>query len=167
MVVVNPNLPVKTLKELIELAKSKPGTLNYGHAGIGSQTHLAAENFLYATGLNIQNIPYKGEGPAITDLVAGQIYMATPNLPAAIGFINGGKLRALAVTGKERSPRFPMYPPWRRPFRDSKTSVGSDSWRRPARRNRSSNKINQDVSKVLIPPTFGPASSCRACHRRR
>jgi tripartite-type tricarboxylate transporter receptor subunit TctC len=110
VVVVNPNLPVKTLKELIELAKAKPGTLNYGHAGIGSQTHLAAENLLYATGLNIQNIPYKGEGPAITDLVAGQINMATPNVPAAIGFINGGKLRALAVTGKERSPALPNVP---------------------------------------------------------
>ena len=60
VVVVNPNLPAKTLKELIELAKAKPGSLNYGHAGIGSQTHLAAENFLYATGLNIQNIPYMG-----------------------------------------------------------------------------------------------------------
>ena len=110
VVVVNPNLPVKTLKELIELAKAKPGTLNYGHAGIGSQTHLAAENFLYATGLNIQNIPYKGEGPAITDLVTGQINMATPNVPAAIGFINGGKLRALAVTSKERSPALPNVP---------------------------------------------------------
>ena len=110
VIVVNPSLPVKTLKELMELAKSKPGTLNYGHAGIGSQTHLAAENFLYTTGLNIQNIPYKGEGPAIADLVAGQINLATPNLPAAIGFINGGKLRALAVTGKERSPALPDVP---------------------------------------------------------
>ena len=110
VIVVNPTLPVKTLKELIDLAKSKPGTLNYGHAGIGSQTHLAAENFLYTTGLEIQNIPYKGEGPAITDLVAGQINLATPNLPAAIQFINGGKLRALAVTGKERSPALPNVP---------------------------------------------------------
>ena len=95
VIVVNPSLPVNNVKELIELAKAKPGTLNYGHAGIGSQTHLAAENFLFSTGLNIQQIPYKGEGPAITDLVAGQINLATPNLPAAIGFINGGKLRAL------------------------------------------------------------------------
>ena len=110
VIVVNPSLPVKTLKELIELAKTKPGTLNYGHAGIGSQTHLAAENFLYTTGLNIQNIPYKGEGPAIADLIAGQINLATPNLPAAIGFINSGKLRALAVTGKERSPALPNVP---------------------------------------------------------
>ncbi len=110
VIVVNPSLPVKTLKELIELAKAKPGTLNYGHAGIGSQTHLAAENFLSATGLDIKNIPYKGEGPALTDLMAGQINMATPNLAAAIGFINGGKLRALAVTGKERSPALPNVP---------------------------------------------------------
>jgi len=110
VIVVNPTLPVKTLKDLIDLAKSKPGTLNYGHAGIGSQTHLAAENFLYTTGIEIQNIPYKGEGPAITDLVAGQINLATPNLPAAIQFINAGKLRALAVTGKERSPALPNVP---------------------------------------------------------
>ncbi len=99
VIVVNPSLPVNNVKELIELAKAKPGTLNYGHAGIGSQTHLAAENFLFSTGLNIQQIPYKGEGPAITDLVAGQINLATPNLPAAIGFINGGKLRALGSNG--------------------------------------------------------------------
>lgn len=110
VIVVNPNLPVKSLKDLMELAKAKPGVLNYGHAGIGSQTHLAAENFLFATGLDIKNIPYKGEGPAITDLVAGQINVATPNLAAAIGFINGGKLRALAVTGKERSPALPDVP---------------------------------------------------------
>jgi tripartite-type tricarboxylate transporter receptor subunit TctC len=110
VIVVNPSLPVKTLKELIELAKAKPGVLNYGHAGIGSQTHLAAENFLSATGLDIKNIPYKGEGPAITDLVAGQLNLATPNMAAAIGFINGGKLRALAVTGKERSPALPDVP---------------------------------------------------------
>lgn len=110
VLVVHPGLPVKSVKELIELAKAKPGTLNYGHAGIGSQTHLAAENFLFATGLQIQNIPYKGEGPAIADLVAGQINLATPNVPAAIGFINGGKLRALAVTGKERSPALPNVP---------------------------------------------------------
>jgi tripartite-type tricarboxylate transporter receptor subunit TctC len=110
VIVVHPSVPAKTLKELIDLAKAKPGTLNYGHAGIGSQTHLAAENFLYTAKLEIQNIPYKGEGPAISDLVAGQINMATPNMPAAIGFINGGKLRALAVTSKERSSALPDVP---------------------------------------------------------
>jgi tripartite-type tricarboxylate transporter receptor subunit TctC len=102
--------PYKTLKELIDAAKAKPGSLNYGHAGIGSQTHLAGENFLYATGLEIQNVPYKGEGPAIADLVGGQLTMATPNLAASISFINQGKLRALAVTSRERAPQLPDVP---------------------------------------------------------
>ena len=165
VVVVNPNLPVKTLKELIELAKAKPGTLNYGHAGIGSQTHLAAENFLYATGLNIQNIPYKGEGPAITDLVAGQINMATPNVPAAIGFINGqaaraGSDRQGALAGvtqcthrggnrsgvrKHRLVRL-MAPGTPQPIID---------------------KIHRDVAKVLDTTDMRARFSCREWRRRR
>ena len=110
VVVVNPAFPAKTLKEMIAMAKSKPGALNYGHAGIGSQTHLAAENLLYTAGIDMINIPYKGEGPAIADLVAGQINMVTSNLPAAIGFIKQGKLRALAVTSLERIKQLPEVP---------------------------------------------------------
>ena len=107
VVVVNPAFAAKTLKELIAMVKAKPGTLNYGHAGIGSQTHLAAENLLYTAGVDMINIPYKGEGPAIADLVAGHINMVTSNLPAAIGFVNQGKLRALAVTSGERIKQLP------------------------------------------------------------
>ena len=77
---------------------------------MGSQTHLAAENFLHAAKLDIQHIPYKGEGPAVAELVAGQTTMATPNLAAAISFINAGKLRALAVTSRERAPQLPTVP---------------------------------------------------------
>jgi tripartite-type tricarboxylate transporter receptor subunit TctC len=110
VVVVNPAFPAKTLKELIAMAKAKPGGLNYGHAGIGSQTHLAAENLLYTAGIDMINIPYKGEGPAIADLVGGQINMVTSNLPAAIGFINQGKLRALAVTSRARIDQLPGVP---------------------------------------------------------
>jgi tripartite-type tricarboxylate transporter receptor subunit TctC len=110
VIVVNPNFPAKTLKEFIDAARAKPGALNFGHAGIGTQTHLAAENFLYAANLNVISIPYKGEGPAMTDLVANQINMVTANMPGAIGFINQGKLRAIAVTGKERSPQLPDVP---------------------------------------------------------
>lgn len=110
VIVVPANSPYKTLKELIEAARAKPGGLNYGHAGIGSQTHLAAENFLYAAKIDVQNVPYKGEGPAVTDLVAGQTTFATPNLAAAINFINQGKLRALAVTSRERAPQLPNVP---------------------------------------------------------
>jgi tripartite-type tricarboxylate transporter receptor subunit TctC len=104
------NSPYKTLKELIAAAQAKPGGLNYGHAGIGSQTHLAAENFLQAAKIEVQHVPYKGEGPAVTDLVAGQTTFATPNIAAAIAFVNSGKLRALAVTGKERAPQLPNVP---------------------------------------------------------
>lgn len=110
VIVVNPSFPAKTLKEFIAAARAKPGALNFGHAGIGTQTHLAAENFLFAANLNVISIPYKGEGPAMTDLVANQINMATVNMPGAIGFINQGKLRALAVTGKQRSPQLPDVP---------------------------------------------------------
>lgn len=110
VIVVNPNFPAKTLKEFIAAARAKPGALNFGHAGIGTQTHLAAENFLHAANLNVISIPYKGEGPAMTDLIANQINMVTANIPGAIGSINQGKLRALAVTGKQRSPQMPDVP---------------------------------------------------------
>jgi tripartite-type tricarboxylate transporter receptor subunit TctC len=110
VIVVPANSPYKTLKELIAAAQAKPGGLNYGHAGIGSQTHLAAENFLQAAKIEVQHVPYKGEGPAVADLVGGQTTFATPNIAAAIAFINSGKLRALAVTGKERAPQLPNVP---------------------------------------------------------
>ena len=110
VIVVNPSFPAKTLKEFIDAARAKPGALNYGHAGIGTQTHLAAENFLSAAKLDVASIPYKGEGPAMTDLIANQINMVTANIAGAIGSVNQGKLRALAVTGKERSPQLPNVP---------------------------------------------------------
>jgi tripartite-type tricarboxylate transporter receptor subunit TctC len=110
VIAVPASSPYRTLKDLIADAKANPGKLNFGHAGVGSQTHLAGENFLYAAKVNIQHVPYKGEGPAIADLVAGQINMATPNLAASINFINQGKLRALAVTSRERAPQLPDVP---------------------------------------------------------
>jgi len=109
-VVVNPSNPAKTLKEMIALAKAKPKSMTFGSAGIGTQTHLAAENFIYTAGIEVTHIPYKGEGPAITDLIGGQIQFVTPNLSAAITHVNSGKLRALAVTSKERSPQLPNVP---------------------------------------------------------
>lgn len=109
VVVVPASSPYKTLKELIAAAKAKPG-LNYGHAGIGSQTHLAAENLLHTAKIEVQDVPYKGEGPAVAGLVGEQTTFATPNVAAAINFITSGKLRALAVTSKERAPQLPDVP---------------------------------------------------------
>jgi tripartite-type tricarboxylate transporter receptor subunit TctC len=108
--IVNPSNPAKTLKEFIALAKAKPKTMTFGSAGIGTQTHLAAENFIHASGIDVTHVPYKGEGPAIGDLVGGQIQFVTPNLSAAISFVNSGKLRALGVTSKERSAQLPNVP---------------------------------------------------------
>jgi tripartite-type tricarboxylate transporter receptor subunit TctC len=110
VIVVNSDFSAKTLKQFIDTARAQPGVLNYGHAGIGSQTHLAAENFLFTADLNITSVPYKGEGPAMNDLIGKQLSMVTANFAAAIGFINQGKLRALAVTGTKRSPQLPDVP---------------------------------------------------------
>jgi len=109
-IVVNPSNPAKTLKDFIAMAKAKPKSMTFGSAGIGTQTHLAAENFIYTAGIDVTHVPYKGEGPAISDLVGGQIQFVTPNLSAAISFVNSGKLRALAVTSKERSAQLPNVP---------------------------------------------------------
>lgn len=109
-IVVNPSNPAKTLKEFIAMAKAKPKSMTFGSAGVGTQTHLAAENFIYTAGIDVTHVPYKGEGPAVSDLVGGQIQFVTPNLSAAISFVNTGKLRALAVTSKDRSAQLPNVP---------------------------------------------------------
>ncbi len=109
-IVVNPSFPAKTLKDFIAAVKAKPKGYTYGSAGVATQTHLAAENFLYTAGIDMVHVPYKGEAPAITDLVGGQIQMVTPNLAAAIAFVQQGKLRALAVTSKERVRQLPDVP---------------------------------------------------------
>lgn len=109
-IVVHPSAPAKSVKELIALAKAKPKSMTFGSAGIGTQTHLAAENFVFTAGIDVTHVPYKGEGPALNDLVGGQIQFVTPNVAAAIAFINSGKLRALGVTSKQRAPQLPNVP---------------------------------------------------------
>jgi tripartite-type tricarboxylate transporter receptor subunit TctC len=103
VIAVATNVPVKDLAELIAYAKANPGKLNYGSAGIGAQTHLAAENFAQAAGIELTHVPYKGESAAITDLIGGQIQLVTANLSAALAFVRDGKIRALAVTSRERN----------------------------------------------------------------
>ena len=110
IVAVHPSFPAKSIKEMIAIAKAKPGAITFGSAGVATQTHLAAENFLFTAGINAVHIPYKGEGPAIVDLVAGQIIFVTPNLSAAIAFVQQGRLRALGVTSKQRSPQLKDVP---------------------------------------------------------
>jgi len=110
LVVVHPGVPARNLGEFIALAKAKPATVNFGSAGIGSQTHMAAENFLDAAGINATHVPYKGEAPALADLIAGQIQFSVANIAAAVPHVNNGTIRALAVTSLTRSPLLPDVP---------------------------------------------------------
>jgi tripartite-type tricarboxylate transporter receptor subunit TctC len=111
-IVVNPSLPVRTLSELVDYARSNPGKLSYGSAGVGSMNQLTGELFKSLTGsADLVHVPYKGGGPAITDLISGQIPIATPNVTAQIIELHrAGKLRILAVTAPERLAAAPDIP---------------------------------------------------------
>ncbi len=112
VLVVPANSPYKTVKELIEdAAKSPPGKLTFGHAGIGSQTHLAAENFVNTAKIDAVAVPYKGEGPGLAGLISGDTTFFVGNVAAAIGHIASGRLRALGVTSKTEFAQLPGVPP--------------------------------------------------------
>jgi len=111
VMVVNAKSPYQSVQDLIDDAKKNPGKLTFGHAGIGSQIHLAAENFVYQAKLDAISVPYKGEGPALAALVGGETTFMLPNMAAAIGHVNGGRLRALGVTSAEEAPQMPGVPP--------------------------------------------------------
>ena len=102
VVVVNPTLPVKTFQELVAYGKANPGKLNFASSGPGSPQRLAAEIMIEATGIKMVHVPYKGSGPAMVDLVGGQVNMMVETVPAALSFIKSGQLRALAVTTPAR-----------------------------------------------------------------
>ena len=106
----HPSLPVKSVKELIALAKTRPGQITYGSAGNGSPSHLAGELLKTMTGINLLHVPYKGGGPAAVEQVAGQVQLAFLSAPAVVPFIKNGRLRGLAVTNVKRSLVLPDLP---------------------------------------------------------
>ncbi len=110
VLVVNPTLPIKSVTELISLAKAKPGTLNFGSGPTGTITHLCAELFKTMAGVNIIRVSYKGTAPAVSDLIAGQIQLMFSTPTAVIPHIKSSRLRALAVTSAEQSPMIPDLP---------------------------------------------------------
>ena len=110
VIVVGPNVAARNLTELIALAKAKPGVMNFGSSGAGSQVHMAGENFLYTAGIEMNHVPYKGEAPALTDVAGGSVEMLAGNLAAMLPFIKTGKVKALGVTSAERSPAAPDIP---------------------------------------------------------
>ena len=110
LVVVHPSLPVKTTRDLVTLAKANPGKLNFASGGQGTLTHLAAELFASVAGIKINHVPYKGGGPAIIDMIAGQTELYVSSAITALPHVRAGKLRAIAVTSSQRSAAVPDVP---------------------------------------------------------
>ena len=110
VLVINPQLPVKTVAELVALAKANPGKLNYSTGGTGTLPHLNAELFKKETGTQIVHVPYKGGGPSLTAVIAGEVQMTFDTLATSLQLINDGKLRALAIVAPKRAPALPDVP---------------------------------------------------------
>ena len=110
VLVVYPGLPIKTLEELITYAKANPDKLNYASSGTGTVVHVSTEMVLDAAGIKIRHIPYRGTGPAVSDVLAGHDQLIMPPIPSVVGMIKSGQLRAIAVTSKTRSPLLPNVP---------------------------------------------------------
>lgn len=110
ILVVHPSLPVKSVKELIALAKAKPGQIDYASSGNGSTQHLTGALFASMAGINMTHIPYRGSGPVTSDLLGGQVMVAFPGIAGMLPHIKSGKLRPLGVTGSKRSPELPNVP---------------------------------------------------------
>ena len=104
ILVVNPSLPVKSVKELIALARARPGELNYGTGGLGTTPHMSGELFATQARLKIVHVPFKGEAPALVDVIAGHVPMMFSNITASITYVQAGRLRMIAQTGLQRSP---------------------------------------------------------------
>jgi tripartite-type tricarboxylate transporter receptor subunit TctC len=132
--VVNANSPIHSIKDLIAEAKAKNGTMNFGSGGVGTTPHMAGELLAFNAGIKWVHVAYRGEAPGINDLLGGQIPFMFSNLSVVKGNIEGGKLRALAVTSPSGCRRCPMCRPWRRRSRGSMRRPGSCWWRRPAPR---------------------------------
>ena len=110
VLVTNPSVPAKTVKELVALVKAHPGKMSFASSGRGQSVHMSGELFKLRGGLDLVHIPYKGTGPALIAVLSGEAYMIFSSLPSTMGYIRGGRLRALAVTSKERSPELPNVP---------------------------------------------------------
>ena len=110
VLVVNPAVPARTVRELVALAKASPGKISFASSGRGQSVHMSGELFKLKTGIDIVHVPYKGTGPALIDVLAGHVNMIFSSLPSTMGFIRSNRLRPLAVTGKERAPELPDVP---------------------------------------------------------
>ncbi|MDP2240690.1 MAG: tripartite tricarboxylate transporter substrate binding protein [Burkholderiales bacterium] len=152
VLVVHPSVPAKSVKELVALAKTNQGKLNYASTSSGTTSHLAAELFKTLTGTKIAHIPYKGSGPAVTALMSGEIDLLFSPMPPTVPLVKSGRIRALAVTTLKRSPAMPDVPT----MNDTLKGFESDNWYGmffPAGTSRDIiNRFNTEMTKVLKDP---------------
>jgi tripartite-type tricarboxylate transporter receptor subunit TctC len=125
LLVVNPALPAKSVTDLVQLAKAKPGTLNYGSGGAGTLAYLGGEMFRMQSGVNIVHVPYKGTVLALNDPIAGAVQMLFSDMPIALPHAKSGRLRAIAVTGAKRTP---LYPEMRTVAESGVPGYALDNW---------------------------------------
>ena len=155
VLVVNLSVPAKSIQELIALAKAKPGALNFGSAGAGGSNHLAGELFNVMAGVRMVHIPYKGNAPALTDLIGGHVDLVFNGLTSALPFIKAGKLRPLAVTSLTRSVALPDIPTLDEVGLKGFQAVGWNGLSAPARTPTAViSRINADVLKVIRSPAL-------------
>jgi tripartite-type tricarboxylate transporter receptor subunit TctC len=156
--------PFKTVKELIDYARANPGKVTFGHAGIGSQTHLAAENFVWQAKIDALAVPYKGEGPGLAASLSGETTFFLGNVAAAIGHIQGGCARS-ASPARARRRSFPACRRSARPSRASRTPAGSAWSRPPARRRTSCRRCMSTRRRRSRRATCAGGSTCRGWRR--
>jgi tripartite-type tricarboxylate transporter receptor subunit TctC len=153
VLVTSPKVPAKNLKEFVALAKSKPGKMSYGSSGNGASTHLAGEMLNSTAGIQTVHVPYKGSGPALTDLMGGQIDFMVDTMISSMPFITSKKIQALAVTGKARSPALPDVPTVAEQGYPGFEAVAWIGMLAPAKTpSEIVAKLNADVKKILESP---------------
>ena len=153
IMVVHPSLPANSIRELIALAKKRPGGLNYASAGNGTPGHLSMEILKKQAGIDIVHIPYKGAGPAIIDLVGGQVQLSSTNISAVVPHVTAGRLRALAVTSLQRWPTLPDVPTVAEDGLPGYEAINWYAFLAPARTPAPIlAKINADVARIIEQP---------------
>jgi len=153
LLTLTPTLPVKSINDVVKLAKARPGELSYGSAGLGSASHLTFELFRVNTGTSMGHVPYKGQGQALADLVAGEVQLMFNSLGAVTGFLKSGRLRTVGVTSAERLPSLPEVPT----FKESRVpDMVTGSWYgfwAPARTpDTIANQLNKEIVRITQSP---------------
>jgi tripartite-type tricarboxylate transporter receptor subunit TctC len=146
-------LPVKTVKELVALAKQQPGKLNFGSAGVGNATHLPGAMLMSIAGIELTHVPYKGGGPAFTDLLGGHVEIMFPSISQVISYVLSGRVRALAIAGPIRAPLLPNVPTFAEAGYPGVEMPGWQAMWFPAGTPRDRvDRIQQEVAKILRTP---------------